>query len=96
MLERLVEKNAKEVMAHERLAIGCDALRVTKRAVERRANREAWHFEEESVRGGQRKVFELDSLPGNQRSPHRQQTSSHDRKGGVIASLETNAGRPGS
>ena len=33
------------------------AIRKTKSAVEKRANREAWPYTEEPVRGGRRKVF---------------------------------------
>lgn len=40
-----------------------DALRKSKSAVEKRANREAWSFEEIAVRGGKRKVFTLEELP---------------------------------
>jgi transposase InsO family protein len=40
-----------------------DALRVTKRSVELRSNRENWTFTLEAVRGGQRKVFTLANLP---------------------------------
>jgi len=42
-----------------------DALRVTKSAIEKRANRESWSFEEIAVRGGRSKVFDLDSLPAD-------------------------------
>lgn len=44
-----------------------EALRVTKRAVELRANRESWAFEEETVRGGRRKVFAPENLPAEVR-----------------------------
>lgn len=39
------------------------ALNVSKRAVEKRARREAWPFTTESVRGGQRKLFDTHLLP---------------------------------
>lgn len=40
-----------------------NALQLTKRAVEMRANRENWPFTEESVRGGKRKLFAQADLP---------------------------------
>jgi uncharacterized protein YoaH (UPF0181 family) len=39
------------------------ALNVSKRAVERRAQREAWAFTEASVRGGKKRYFAVDALP---------------------------------
>lgn len=39
------------------------ALGVTKNAVQRRANREAWPFEEASVRGGKKRLYATAVLP---------------------------------
>lgn len=39
------------------------ALKLTRQAVQMRANRECWNHEEEAVRGGYRKVFDLTALP---------------------------------
>ncbi len=39
------------------------ALNTSKRSAERRANKEAWAFKEESVRGGKKRMYALASLP---------------------------------
>lgn len=41
------------------------ALRVTKRALELRAQRERWPFTEEPVRGGRRRLYSIESLPAD-------------------------------
>lgn len=41
------------------------AVRRGKRAVERRAQQEAWAFETRAVRGGQQRLFRLTSLPAD-------------------------------
>jgi transposase InsO family protein len=70
------------------------ALRVTKRAIELRANREAWPYEAEAVRGGRRKVFVLETLPAevaramkkHQAITTRAESSTHVMR--VLADLE--------
>ena len=47
------------------LQLIADALRKTKSAIEKRANRESWSFEALAVRGGRSKVFSLDNLPAD-------------------------------
>ena len=44
------------------------ALGISKRSAERRASRESWAYQEESVRGGQRRLYPLASLPAPVRS----------------------------
>jgi putative transposase len=41
------------------------ALGVTKQAVAQRANREAWPFEEITLRGGKRRLYPLATLPAD-------------------------------
>lgn len=77
------------------MKIIADALRVTKRAIERRANREGWNFEEVAVRGGRRKVFPVDALPDDvaravkkhQAITSRADSSAHVMR--VIANIES-------
>lgn len=74
-----------------------DALRITKSAIEKRANRESWAFDEMSVRGGKRKVFALDALPDevaravkkHQAISSRAESSVHVMR--VIANIEAEA-----
>lgn len=47
------------------LQLIADALRLTRRAINERARREEWDFEEAAVRGGRSKVFGLESLPAD-------------------------------
>ena len=39
------------------------ALGIRKRSVERRAEKEAWPYKEESCRGGRRRLYDLATLP---------------------------------
>lgn len=79
------------------LKVIAEALHVSRQAATERAKRECWSFEQEAVRGGQRKVFELESLPADvvravkkhQAITTRAESSNHVLR--VLADIETQA-----
>lgn len=72
-----------------------DALRITKSAIEKRAKREGWGFEEIAVRGGRSKVFDLENLPAEVARAVEKQHAITTRAAGathtmrVLADMET-------